>query len=126
MSGCISVTNGGIKAQNSEIRDSPLSLSQFQVHRGATDLHFICPKLTQLLGLPRWCSGKESTCQSRRHEFDPWVRKILWRRNCQPTPVFLSGKFHGQRSLAGYRPRDCKESNTIERLSTQPNFKNKT
>ena len=33
--------------------------------------------------------------------FDPWVRKILWRRDWQPTPVFLPGEFHGQRSLAG-------------------------
>ena len=33
---------------------------------------------------------------------DPWVRKILWRRKWQPTPVFLPGEFHGQRSLAGY------------------------
>ena len=45
-------------------------------------------------------SGKESTCQCRRCEFDPWVRKIPWRRKWQPTLVFLSGKFHGQISLA--------------------------
>ena len=51
--------------------------------------------------LPRWLSGKESTCQCRRHEFDPWVRKILWSRKWQPTAVFLPGKFHGQRSLMG-------------------------
>ena len=31
-------------------------------------------------GLTRWLSGKESTCQCRRHRFDPWVRKISWRR----------------------------------------------
>ena len=40
-------------------------------------------------GLPRWLSGKESTCQIRRHkghEFDPLVRKILQNRKCQPTP----------------------------------------
>ena len=36
--------------------------------------------------------------------FDPQVEKIPWRREWQPTPVFLSGKFHGQRSLAGYSP----------------------
>ena len=40
--------------------------------------------------------------QCRRHEFDPWVRKILWRREWLSTPVFLPGKFHGQRNLAGY------------------------
>ena len=41
---------------------------------------------------------------SRRPEFDPWVRKIPWRRKWQPTPVFLPGKSHGQRSLEGYSP----------------------
>ena len=38
----------------------------------------------------------------KRHGFDPWVRKIPWTRKWQPTSVFLPGKFHGQRSLAGY------------------------
>ena len=37
---------------------------------------------------------------------DPWFRKILWRREWQPTPVFSPGKSHGQRSLAGYSPWD--------------------
>ena len=35
-------------------------------------------------------------------QFDPWGRKIFWGRKWQPTPVFLPGKCHGQRSLAGY------------------------
>ena len=38
----------------------------------------------------------------KRHGFKPWVRKISWRRKWQPIPVFLPGRFHGQRSLAGY------------------------
>ena len=37
--------------------------------------------------------------------FDPWVGKIPWRKKWQPTLVFLPGKLHGQRSLAGYSPR---------------------
>ena len=41
---------------------------------------------------------------TRDVEFSPWAGKILWRRKWQPTPVFLSGKFHGQRSLVGYSP----------------------
>ena len=49
----------------------------------------------------------------------PWVRKIPQRRAQQSTPVFLPGESHGQRSLAGYSPWGCKESDTIERLSTQ-------
>ena len=66
---------------------------------------------------PRWCSGKESACQSRRqkrHRFNTWVGKIPWRRKWQPTPAFLPGKFHGQRSLAGYSPWGWKESDTTE------------
>jgi len=35
---------------------------------------------------------------------DPWGGKILWRREWLPTPVFLPGEFHGQRSLVGYSP----------------------
>ena len=45
----------------------------------------------------------------------PWrVRKIPWRRAWQPTPVFLLGESHGQRSLAGYRPQGCTELDTAE------------
>ena len=50
----------------------------------------------------------------RRHRFDPWVRKIPWRRKRQPTPVFLSRESHGQRSLAGYSPWGYKELDTTE------------
>ena len=46
------------------------------------------------------------------------VRKIPWRRKWQPTPAFLPGKSHGQRSLAGYSPWARKQSDTTERLST--------
>ena len=45
--------------------------------------------------------------------FDPWVEKIPWRKEWQPTPTFLPGEFHGQRSLVGYRPWGCKESDTL-------------
>ena len=40
----------------------------------------------------------------KRGGFDPWVGKIPWRRAWQPTPVFLPGESHGQRSLGGYSP----------------------
>ena len=56
---------------------------------------------SQAAGFPGGGSGKETTCQCRRWErggFDPWVRKIPWRRACQSTPVFLPGESHGQRS----------------------------
>ena len=45
----------------------------------------------------------------RRWGFDPWVGRIPWRRKWQPTPVFLLGKSHGQRSLVGYSPWGHKE-----------------
>ena len=50
----------------------------------------------------------------REASFDLWVRKFPWRRKWQPTPVFLPGKSHGQRSLVGYSPYGCKESDTTE------------
>ena len=59
-------------------------------------------------GLPRWLSGKELTCQCRRHRFGPWLRKIPSKRKWQPTPVSLPGKLHEQRSLAGFRPSSHK------------------
>ena len=69
-------------------------------------------------GFPRWRSGKESACQCRRckrHGFNPWVGNIPWSRKWQSAPVFLPGKFHGQRSLVGCSPQGCKESDTTER-----------
>ena len=48
------------------------------------------------------------------HRFDPWVGKIPWRREWQPTPVFLPGKSHEQRSLAGYSPRGLEVLDTAE------------
>ena len=47
-------------------------------------------------------SSKEPTCQCRRYEFDPWLRKIPRRRKWQPTPGFLPGKSRGQKGLVGY------------------------
>ena len=46
--------------------------------------------------------------------FDPWIEKISWRREGQPTPVFLAGKSHGQRNLVGCSPWGLKESDTSE------------
>ena len=65
--------------------------------------------------------GKESACQCRRHRrhgFKPWVRKIPLRRKWQPILVFLPGKSHGQRSLAGYSPWGHKESDMTKQLNT--------
>ena len=72
-------------------------------------------------GFPGGTVVKESTCQLKRCRFDPWGRKIPWKRKWQPTSVFLPGKSHGQRSLTGYNPRGHKELDRTEPLSrTQP------
>ena len=54
--------------------------------------------------------------KKERDTFDPWLRKIPWRRKWQPTPVLLPGKFRGLRLLVGYSPWGRKESDTTERL----------
>ena len=83
-------------------------------------------------GFPGGLMVIESAGQCRRHGFDPWVRRIPWRRKWQPTPVFLPGKSHGQRSLASYSPWGHKESDRTEWLSTHihilsiPSSKRKT
>ena len=64
------------------------------------------------VGFPGGTSGKESACwcrRCRRNWLYSWVRKIPWNRKWQLAPVFLPGKFHGQRSLANYSPWGRKE-----------------
>ena len=78
-----------------------------------------CP-FSQCVGLP--CLGEESTCQCRRCGFNLWVRKIPWRRKWQPTPVFLPGTSHRQRSLARYSPCGCKESDTVTKQQQREVF----
>ena len=73
------------------------------------------------LGLSPGLSSKESACDAghrgRRRGFGLWIGKIPRRWKWQPTSLSLPGKFHGQRSLADYSPRDHKESDTTERAS---------
>ena len=60
-----------------------------------------------LAELPRWLSGWRIYLQFRRHRrlrFNPWVRKIPWRRKWQHTPIHLPGKSQGQWILTGYSP----------------------
>ena len=64
--------------------------------------------------LPWWLRWWRICLQFGRPEFDPWVRKIPWRREWLPTPVFLPGEFHGQKSLEGYSPCGHKELDMTE------------
>ena len=66
---------------------------------------------------PDGSDGKESACNAgdaTRDSFNPWVKKIPWRREWLPTPVFLFGESHGQRNLVGYSPWNHKELDMTE------------
>ena len=82
-----------------------------QTHREATLTLAIHPSYLEANNqnscLPRWLSGKEYACQCQR-QFYPWIAKIPWRRQWQPTPVFFPGTSHGHRSLVGHSPWGCK------------------
>ena len=65
----------------------------------------------------------KNTPEMQETGFDPWVGKILWRKERQSTPVFLPGQeFHGQRTLAGYSSWGHKESDTTEQLTYTNNM----
>ena len=92
---------------------SSLSFLTFLVTPMPTDTH-TCTQTHSLKPYNRWWG---ICLQSRRSVFNPWVGKIPWKREWQPTPVFWHGELHGQRSLAGYRPWCLKELGTTERLT---------
>ena len=65
-----------------------------------------------------WWLRRWSIClQCRKPRFSPWVGKIPWTRKWQPTPVFMPGEAHGQRSLVGCSPWGHKESDMTEWLT---------
>ena len=64
-------------------------------------------------GFPVGSDGKESACICRRPGFHPWVRKIPWRKEWQPTPTFLPRESHWQRSLVGYGPWGRRVGHTL-------------
>ena len=66
---------------------------------------------------PWWVRWLRICLQCRRPRFDPWIRKIPWRREWQSSPVFLPGESHGQRSLVGYSPWGHKELDRAEWLT---------
>ena len=77
-------------------------------------------KLKAEVNPPKGFSGgsvvKNTPANAKRCRFDPWVGKTPWRRKLQPSPVFLPGKSHGQRSLAGYCPWGHNELYMTEQL----------
>ena len=85
--------------------DILLEILLYYLLRGFLHFFFFFEQLLMLLGLSLQLSWERICLQCRRPGgFDSWVGKSPWRRKWQPTPVFLPGKSHGQRSLAGYSP----------------------
>ena len=72
---------------------------------------------SSLLGLPGGSDGEESACNAVDLDSIPVLGRSSWRWAWQPTPVFLPGESHGQRSLTGYSPYGCKESDMTEWLT---------
>ena len=71
-------------------------------------------------GFPGTANGKylPANAGDTRDRLDPWIGKTPGRRKWHPTSALLPGKFHGQRSLAGYSPPGHKESDVTETLTT--------
>ena len=77
----------------------------------------------QTLGFPVAQQIHLQCRRQRRLRFDPWVGNIPWSRKWKPTPVFLPGKSHGQRSLVGYSLWGRKELDTIEHTDEVCSFR---
>ena len=81
-------------------------------------LYFKMPKIVlghkQDIGASLVAQMVKNLLQRGKLGFDPWVRKIHWKRQWLPTPVFLPGESHEQRTLVGYSPWDCKQLDTAE------------
>ena len=107
--------------QEYEICSTHLGVLKYNIDTTIGNLSWICDYAWKI-GLPRWRSGKESSCQCRRRtrpRLYTCVRKIPWSRKRQPTPVFLPGNFYGQRS-----PWRHKESDTTEQQHTCTHIEN--
>ena len=77
-------------------------------YQGSSNEEELKSLLMKVKVLPWWLRWWRICLPCRRLGFDSWVGKIPWRRDWQPTPVFLPGESHGQRSLAGHSPWGCK------------------
>ena len=105
-----------------------ITLHKFKVITSINCLWPIGQVHLQISGLLRWLSGKETVCQCkrrRRHGFSPWVEKIPWSWKWQPTPGFLPGKSHGQRSLGRATVHGAAKSQIWQkrvRMHSQPEY----
>ena len=93
--------------------------SVFFLNQSSCTFNNFTGRLFKETGFPGGASGKEPDCHHSRHKwpgFDPWVRRIPWRRKWQSSPVFLPGESHGLRSLAGYGAWVAKSWTLVKQL----------
>ena len=110
---CISASYlEGVKLRSKQLRTFYFKI-RINYDSSYSNLKILKPRKIKLTN--SGASGKESACQCRRctrpkrRRFDPCDGKIPWSRKWQPPhPVFLPGKFQGQKSLVGHSPWDCK------------------
>ena len=104
------LSNPGIESMSPALQLDSLLLSYQRRH-----IHHpkVFPRCSVLKNL---CVSAGDCLKCRIHRFDPQVGMIPWSRKWLPTPVFLSGKFHGERGLVDCSPRSHKESDTVEQL----------
>ena len=107
------------------LSDWKMYRTEFSVEHTHTHTHtYVCKQMEEICTFrapPGGATDKEPTYQCRklgRGVFDPWVGKIPWRKEWHTPPVFLPGKFHGQRSPLGYNPWGHKESDMTEQQHT--------
>ena len=108
------------------ISQSSLRLTSFESVMPSSRVNKVVDEFfqTSLDPLNWLCSSRSLMAQTVKNllthgqrGFNPWAWQIPWRRQWLPTPVFLPEEFLGQRSLASYSPRGCKESDKMERLT---------
>ena len=100
-----------------EAAENP-KVSEYPPLRSSSSAHTFGTSQCEHQGLPGGSQGKRICLQYRRTGFDPWVGKIPWRRAWQLTPVFLLGKFHGQRCLRVIVHGVSKSQTLLKRFST--------
>ena len=102
------------KFRDLQLSEEFFTLKTLSLNRLDSCIYSFYRSLSKYLRVPRWLSSKESTCANAGDvDLIPGLgTSIPWRRKWQPTPVFLPGESHGQRSLVGYSPEGCKELDT--------------